>query len=126
MTMQDTARIRVIFDMERLIGEGDWPRAGAHFTTDARYQVGALEPYYGIRGIREYMEGQMRIARWEGHTPRLMLEIDDTVIIEVDSHFHRLSDTKKVTLPCTDIYRFEGMQIADWRVYADLTAFSAP
>ncbi len=52
--------------------------------------------------------------------------LDDVVIIEVDSHFTRLADGQAITVSCTDIYRMQGLQIRDWRVYADYSPFGAP
>ncbi|MEO1100700.1 MAG: nuclear transport factor 2 family protein [Pseudomonadota bacterium] len=125
MTLQDTPRIRSILEMERQLGEGNWDAAGEHFTPDVQYHVGAQPPRHGIDGIRNYMARQVQLVRWDGHTPRLMLETGDTVIIEVDSHFFRHADETAFILPCTDIYRFDGERIANWRVYADLSAFHA-
>lgn len=121
--LQDTPRIRVVLDMERLLGAGDWDSASAHFTDTVTYKVGAQPVRTGIEGIKSYMNEQSRFARWTGHDPKLMLETDETVIIEVDSHFFLLANQQDITLPCTDIYRFDGMKITDWRVYADLSVF---
>ena len=123
MIIQDTPRINVVLEMERLIGEDDWAAAAAHFTPSVAYYVGAQAPRRGIGGIRDYMIEQNRFAKWVGHEPRKMVEIENAVIIEVDSFFVRLADEKRITLPCTDIYRFDDMQIDEWRVYSDLSAF---
>ncbi len=122
MIIQDTPRIDAVLAMERLIGEDDWVAASECFTASVAYHVGAQAPRYGLDGIRGYMAEQNRIAKWVGHEPRKMIEIEDSVIIEVDSFFIRVADNRQFTLPCTDIYQFEGMQISEWRVYSDVSA----
>ncbi|MEM7734870.1 MAG: nuclear transport factor 2 family protein [Deinococcota bacterium] len=119
----NSARIQAIEKMEKLVGTKAWSQAEAFFTENVAYRVGARQPVYGLAGIRDYMTWQDQYVRWEGHSPRLMLEHDNTVIIEVDSHFKRLQDNTAIIVPCTDIYRFEGDKIKDWRVYADYSGF---
>lgn len=112
--------------MERAVGLGHWIEGQKFFTADVAYQVGRRGQYRGIEGIREYMEWQRRFVEWRGHEPRMMITHGDTVIIEIVSFFHRLSDAVDLAIPCTDIYRFDGDRICDWGVYADTATFFAP
>ncbi len=112
-------------DMEAVIGRGDWPAAAEFFTPDVKYRVGYRDAVVGINGIRNYMQWQTQLVRWDGHTIHMMFSRDDTAIFEVTSHFTRLADQTAIDLPCTDIYRFRDGRIADWRVYADTGAFGA-
>ena len=109
--------------MEAAVGRGLWAEASAFFTEDARYQVADRPPYHGVEGIRTYMTWQRNLVDWTGHTPRMMIQHDRTVIIEVLSHFKRHADGQELRVPCTDIYRFDGDRIFDWRVYADVSLF---
>lgn len=120
--MTGTSRIDRITRMEHLLGAGDWETAAQFFTPDVSYRVGARPPVTGLEGIRAYMEEQSAHIRWTGHTLCWQTEDDttDTAIIEVISHFQRVADGTAIDLPCTDIYRFDGDRIRDWRVYADI------
>lgn len=124
--MLHTPQIAAVEEMERLVGTGDWDGASRCFTPDVRYQVGSSSVHHGPTGVRRYMDWQNSVVRWEGHTMRQRWNADDVVIIEVDSHFTRLADGAAVTVACTDIYRMRGLQIRDWRVYADMSPFGAP
>ncbi|MEL6678469.1 MAG: nuclear transport factor 2 family protein [Pseudomonadota bacterium] len=110
--------------MESLIGQGAWEDAAACFTPGVTYRVGARPPVTGLDGIRRYMEWQTERVSWDGHDLNRILVRDSTVLFEVVSHFTRRADGSTFKLPCVDIYTFEGDRIADWRVYADMTAFA--
>ncbi|SLN71381.1 SnoaL-like domain protein [Roseivivax jejudonensis] len=112
-----------VAEMERHVGTGDWGAAADFFTDDAAYHVSGRGSFEGIAGIRRYMEWQRRLVEWTGHAPEMMIERDGIVIIEVMSNFRRLSDGADIVIPCTDIYRFDGERIRDWRVYTDTAPF---
>lgn len=116
-------QIEAVEEMERLVGAGDWKAAAAYFTSDVKYRVGSREPTRGLDGIRSYMEWQNRLVRWDGHTMQSKWNDNDIVVIEVNSHFVRLSDGQPITVPCTDIYRMDGFKIREWQVYADISPF---
>ncbi|MEO0982199.1 MAG: nuclear transport factor 2 family protein [Pseudomonadota bacterium] len=113
--------------MERDVGSGDWDAARRWFTADVAYHVAGRPPFRGVEGIRKYMEWQRRIVTWLGHRSHLVFELQDTVVIEADSHFERIATRTRFDLPCTDVYRFRpdgGRKlIYDWRVYADVSHF---
>jgi len=117
------SQIEAVKTMEQHVGAQDWEAAATYFTPSVLYKVGTREPVYGLTGVRRYLEWQNQLVRWEGHTIRLQWNYDDIVVIEVDSHFTRLSDHRSIIVPCTDIYRMEGLQIKEWRVYADTSPF---
>ena len=123
---QAEAQIRAVETMEELVGRGNWSAAADYFTPDMFYKVGAREPVYGVEGVRAYMNWQNALVKWQGHTIRLRRCYDDVVVIEADSHFMRQSDREAITIPCTDIYRMDGLRIREWRVYADISSFSNP
>lgn len=120
---QAEAQIRAVETMEELVGRGDWEAATDYFTSDVLYKVGAREPAYGLEGVRAYMDWQNALVQWQGHTVRLRWCHDEVVVIEADSHFTRQSDGRAITIPCTDIYRMDGLRIREWRVYADTSPF---
>jgi len=43
----------------------------------------------------------------------------------MDANYKRVSDGKKITVPCTDIYRFQEDLIKEWRVYPDMSPVEA-
>ncbi len=124
--LEDGPLIARVHAMERAVGLGQWADGAEFFTTEAMYHVGRRGLYRGIEGIRTYMEWQRRFVEWRGHDPKMMITYGDTVIIEVVSLFHRLSDAVDLSIPCTDIYRFDGDRIRDWGVYADTSTFFGP
>ncbi|MEJ6394045.1 nuclear transport factor 2 family protein [Gymnodinialimonas sp. 2305UL16-5] len=109
-----------VTQMEQAVGSGDWDAARPFLHPQIRYTVGGRPTVTGIAALRDYMEHQLTQVRWVGHEVRMVVETEDTAIIEVVSLFERRSDGAPLRLPCTDIYRFEDDLIADWRVYADL------
>ena len=116
----------IVETMEKLVGQGQWEAAADYFTPEVLYKVADRPPVYGIEGIRRHMQWQNGLVQWKGHDVKLVVSQDNVVIIEVDSFFFRLEDQSDVVVPCTDIYRFEGTQISDWRVYANISAFRPP
>ena len=122
--IEDRPLIDRIAEMERHVGLGDWNSAAPFFTENVHYQVAGRGTFSGFDGLRRYMNWQRKLVTWTGHTPQMMIEHEGVVIIEVISHFRRLQDGAELAIPCTDIYRFEGDRICDWRVYADTAEFS--
>ncbi len=125
MINEPSALTQKVEKMESAVGRGDWNAARDFFTPDVQYRVGHRAPVTGVDGIRNYMDWQAQRVRWDGHTIHMMFSRDDTAIFEVTSHFTRLADGASLDVPCTDIYRFNGNKIADWRVYSDTSAFGA-
>lgn len=111
--------------MERAIGSGDASAAARYLTEDVTYTVGAQSPVRGIDAVIAYAREQGTRARWEGHTIRNVTREGDLLVIEVYSHFSRMSDGARVTFPCADFYRFADGRIHDWRVYADMSPIQA-
>ena len=98
----------------------DWESFYPYFTYDVYYKVGANEPVYGPHAAAQFLSSFYTIVKPTQHTLRGAWQVgDDTVIIEMDAHYRRLSDGKEITVPCTDVYRFKGDLIKEWRVYPD-------
>ncbi|WKN40768.1 nuclear transport factor 2 family protein [Tunicatimonas pelagia] len=116
----------IVQTMERLVGQSDWVAAANYFTPQALYKVADREPVYGIEDIEHYMVWQNSLVQWKGHDMKLVVSQDNALVVEVDSFFFRLKDQANIVVPCTDIYRFEGSKINDWRVYANISAFGLP
>ncbi|MEM1134796.1 MAG: nuclear transport factor 2 family protein [Bacteroidota bacterium] len=122
--MDDTTKLfDIVKQMEEDVGTEKWETLQQYFTPTFSYKVGSLEPKIGIEGLKEYMLWQNTLVHWKGHEIHLIAKVDNALIVEVTSFFHRLVDNKRITLPCTDIYRFDDLKITDWRVYADISIF---
>jgi ketosteroid isomerase-like protein len=111
--------------MERAVAQGDRAGAAAHLSEDVSYTVGARPAVRGIDAVFAALAEQGRLARWDGHTFLAAWYRDDALVIEDISHFTRVADQRRISFPCTDIYRFREGRIADWRVYADMSPFHA-
>jgi ketosteroid isomerase-like protein len=59
------------------------------------------------------------------HTLRDVLGDAEVLVVEVESHFTRIADGRRISFPCADVDRFRGDRICDWRVYAGMSPFSA-
>ncbi|MFQ6547450.1 nuclear transport factor 2 family protein [Aestuariibius sp. 2305UL40-4] len=118
--------IETVEAMERAVGLGDWDLAAEYLAPDLVYRCAGLPARQGVQGLRDHMAAQGKLVRWEGHETHLAWEKDGIVVIEVTSFFHRQEDGARISVPCTDIYRFdEKGRIADWGVYADISVFRA-
>ncbi|VEP12875.1 conserved hypothetical protein [Hyella patelloides LEGE 07179] len=90
------------------------------FLDDVFFKVGASKETRGYRNIIDYLIWLFSFI--EPNWPfefRGTWELEDTVIIEMDTKCFRRSDGKPISFPCTDILRFEGNKIREWRVYPD-------
>jgi ketosteroid isomerase-like protein len=122
--MENAPDLAFIEAMERALMSGDKSAAARYLDDAVVYTVGARPRVTGVDAIVAYIKRQSRFARWDGHTVHGSWSIADGLAVEVDSHFTRVSNGKKFTLPCVDIYRFRRGRISDWRVYADLSVFA--
>ncbi|MDR9893515.1 nuclear transport factor 2 family protein [Aetokthonos hydrillicola Thurmond2011] len=108
--------------MEATAGQRDWENLKTFFTEDVFYKVGASTEMRGVQDVIDYVSWLFsNVAPRIPFYFRGIWEIEDTVIIEMDATFTRVSDGKPISFPCVDIMRFEGNKIREWRVYPDQT-----
>jgi hypothetical protein len=112
--------------MEKAILSGDRSAAARYLDPAIRYRIGARETLIGIEAVFQAIEHQSTMAIWTGHSLAGFWLVEDTLIVEVISHFKRVQDGRAISFPCTDIYRFRNGLVADWRVFADMSPFSDP
>jgi limonene-1,2-epoxide hydrolase len=99
----------------------DWEAFYPYFTNNLYYKVGANDPVYGAKAAANFLSSFYTVVKPTEHTLRGAWQIDDqTVIVEMDAHYRRIADGKHITVPCTDVYRFDGDLIKEWRVYPDV------
>jgi ketosteroid isomerase-like protein len=120
-----TPGLEFVEAMERAVASGDRAAVSRHLAEDVAYTVGARPAVHGIDAVMAAIAEQGRRVRWDGHRLRGVWTGDGTLVVEVESHFTRVADGRAIPLPCTDIYRFEGGRIRDWRVFADMSPFEA-
>ena len=117
---KSASKVDLVMEMEAAGGEGNWDYFNTFFVEDVYFKVGASQEKRGTQGIRDYLTWLYEIA--EPNLPfefRGTWELEDVVIIEMNAKYIRRSDGKPVSFPCTDILRFEGNKIREWRVYPD-------
>jgi limonene-1,2-epoxide hydrolase len=120
------ASLSFIEAMERAVMSRDLEAAGQFLHHDVAYTVGSRATVRGLAAVLRYIDEQEQLARWAGHRLQAAWQLDDVIIVEVISHFVRTADQRRISFPCTDIYRLQDARIADWRVYADMSPFGAP
>jgi alkylhydroperoxidase/carboxymuconolactone decarboxylase family protein YurZ/catechol 2,3-dioxygenase-like lactoylglutathione lyase family enzyme/ketosteroid isomerase-like protein len=120
---QPQSNVNLIPKVEKMVEAltvEDWESFYPYFTYDVYYKVGANEPVYGPHAAAQYLSSFYQIVKPTQHQVRGAWQMgDDTVIIEMDAHYRRISDGVEITVPCTDVYRFKGDLIREWRVYPD-------
>ena len=114
------SKVDLVIEMETAGGKHDWDYFKTFFVDDVLFKVGASVEMRGYEEIANYLTWFYDIA-----VPNLPFdfrgtwELEDVVIIEMDAKYIRRSDGKPVSFPCTDILRFQGNKIREWRVYPD-------
>ncbi len=97
----------------------NWDQFMSFFTPDLLYKVGAHEPVIGPQACRDFLINIYRTLKLTTHNARGTWAVDNTVILEMDANYVNKVTKEFSQVPCTDIYRFEGDKICEWRVYPD-------
>ena len=91
------------------------------FIEAMEHAVGTRPALTGIDAVIDAIQRLSQFARCDGHTPVAVWPGQDALLVEVVSHFTRVSDGERISFPCMDAYRFREGRIADWRVFADMS-----
>ena len=98
----------------------DWETFKTFFTDSVLYKIGANDPVIGPNSIAGMLSEIYKTLKLTSHNQRGFWIVDgNTVILEMDANYVNKKQEKFVQVPCTDIYRFEGDKIFEWRVYPD-------
>ena len=98
----------------------DWETFKTFFTESVLYKIGANDPVVGPNNIAGMLSEIYKTLKLTSHNQRGFWVVDgNTVILEMDANYVNKKQEKFVQVPCTDIYRFEGDKIFEWRVYPD-------
>jgi catechol 2,3-dioxygenase-like lactoylglutathione lyase family enzyme len=105
----------------RLFGRGeafDSDGFATFFTERPMYHFGNGEPCFDRPAIRDSVAAFFSGIDALYHDVRNVWEVGDVVFVEMDVMYWR-KDGTLVTLPCSDIFRFQGTKIQELRIYED-------
>ncbi len=88
------------------------------FIDNPVYQFGNYEPCLNKEAIYKSVEVFFSQVSALYHDIKMMWETDNVVFVEMDVTYWRL-DGSEITLPCADIFRFEGEKVAELRIFMD-------
>jgi ketosteroid isomerase-like protein len=105
----------------RLFGRGEAMDSEgfiSFFTDTPMYQFANGEPCLNKNAIFDSIENFFSAVDALYHDVRNVWEDGDVVFVEMDVTYWR-HDGTSVTLPCSDIFRFNGSKIEELRIYMD-------
>lgn len=88
------------------------------FTETPVYQFGNYPICFDLGSIKESVTAFFGQVLALYHDIKMLWEIGNVVFVEMDVTYWR-KDGSNVTLPCSDIVRFEGDKIAELRIFMD-------
>lgn len=89
------------------------------FTEDARYRFGNYPAAVGREDIRKAATAShLEAIKGVRFNIQGLWEFGDVLVCEMEIEYIRTDDSV-LTLPCTDVFRMEGNQIKDMRIYMD-------
>ena len=106
---------------ESFDGEG----FASFFTDNPVYQFGNFEVCFNKDEILKSSDDFDSQISAVYHEIKMMWESGDVVFVEMDVTYWR-NDGSIVTLPCFDIFRFEGSKIAELRIFMDVNPVFDP
>ncbi len=105
--------------MYEALHASNWEEFKTFFTPDVLYKIGANDPVIGPDAIAGLLQHIYKTLKLTTHNTRGMWEIGNTIILEMDANYIHRTEKRFVQVPCTDIYRYDGDKIYEWRVYPD-------
>jgi catechol 2,3-dioxygenase-like lactoylglutathione lyase family enzyme len=105
----------------RLFGRGEaFDSEGfiSFFSDEPMYQFGNGEPCLTRAAIKDSVDAFFSSVDALYHDIRNVWELGDVVFVEMDVSYWR-KDGTSVTMPCSDIFRFDGDEIQELRIYMD-------
>lgn len=120
------SRLGVVSAMQAAAFAKDWDRFKSMFAADVYYRVGNVKEVTGPEAVASYLRDLpstgFTITRMD---VRGAWESGAAAVAEYTMQALRDADGRAVEYPCVDIYRFQGDQFSDWRVYAIEPTFVA-
>ncbi|BAY13236.1 nuclear transport factor 2 family protein [Calothrix sp. NIES-2098] len=118
-TASNGSLLTIIGKMYEALHAENWDEFMSFFTPNLLYKVGANDPVIGPEACRDFLVNIYKVLKLTTHNARGTWEIGNTVILEMDANYVNKVDKRFIQVPCTDIYRFDGDRIYEWRVYPD-------
>ena len=112
-------------DAAAALDSGDVPRLTAMVTDDVRLRFASQEPLSGKEAFVAALEASLASVAGYTHEIHEAWDVGDTVILEMTVHYRR-HDGTSISLPCCNIFRYTGGQIADYRIYMDIAPVYTP
>ncbi len=109
----------ILGKMYEALHASNWEEFKTFFTDDVLYKIGANDPVIGPEAIAGLLQHIYKTLKLTTHNQRGFWEVGNTIILEMDANYVNKKDKTFVQVPCTDIYRFDGEKIYEWRVYPD-------
>ena len=106
---------------ESFDGEG----FASFFTDNPVYQFGNFDVCFDKDAILKSSDNFDSKISAVYHEIKMMWEVGDVVFVEMDVTYWR-NDGSVITLPCFDIFRFEGNKIAELRIFMDVNPVFDP
>ena len=106
---------------ESFDGEG----FASFFTDNPGYQFGNFDVCFDKDAIVKSSDNFDSQISAVYHEIKMMCEVRDVVFVEMDVKYWR-NDGSIVTLPCFDVFRFEGNKIAELRIFMDVNPVFDP
>ena len=88
-------------------------------TADAVFRYGSSPPVQGRDAIRAAVDGFFGTIAGCSHAVKKTLVDDSTMVCEGEVTYTRL-DGRKVTVPFTDVFEYDGDLIAHYKIYIDI------
>jgi ketosteroid isomerase-like protein len=88
------------------------------FTETPVYQFGNWDICFDKASIKKSTDAFFGMVSALYHEIKMLWEIDEAVFVEMDVIYWR-KDGSSVSLPCMDIFRFEGNKVAELRIFMD-------
>ncbi len=126
--MSDRVPGKMAETVVRLFGRGeafDSKGFAGFFTDNPVYHFGNYEPCFTKETIIASTDAFFGYVAALYHDIRNLWEVGDVVFVEMDVQYWR-KDGTSITLPCADIFRFEGDKILELRIFMDSNPIGDP
>ncbi|BAY24944.1 hypothetical protein NIES2100_47430 [Calothrix sp. NIES-2100] len=90
-------------------------------TDDVAYKFGNFPVVFGKQGIKQSSASFLQNFQSIKHNIISMLEIGETIVVELEVSYVRRQDQKMFTLPCCNIFLMQGDLVKEMRIYMDIS-----
>ena len=113
-----------IIDLFKAIDAMDTETFASYLTDNVVFAFGNFPPATGNDAVFQAVAGFYSSIRSLTHTIDNIWESGENAIINGNVEYTRHSGTK-LKVPFCNVYRYEGMKIADYRIYVDVSQLYA-